>query len=109
MVFGKKEEKKTMAEAIVLLRQSMEKINSRLDKIEQQPKEVKQEVKPEVTPEAKPVSKKEELAFMIYDQPIKHKRIIIDNTDKENPIIYDVESALAKILNDVAYLRKALA
>ena len=109
-MFEKKKKEKetsedlTMQEAIVELGKSMKTINSRLDVIEK-PKEVK----PETTPETKPEVIQVEPKFMVYDQPIKHKRVIIDNTDKENPLVLDIESALSKILNDVAALKKALA
>lgn len=113
-MFEKKKKEKetsedlTMQEAIVELGKSMKTINSRLDVIEK-PKEVKPETTPETTPETKPEVIQVEPKFMVYDQPIKHKRVIIDNTDKENPLVLDIESALSKILNDVAALKKALA
>ena len=113
MVFGKKnkeeEDKKelTRDEAIVVMGKSMAAISSRLDKMEKQPQEQPKEVEQPVQPQ--PQVKKDIPKFMVYDQPIKHKRVIIDNTDPENPAVYDIESALATLLNDVEKLKKALA
>ncbi len=116
MGFGnkKKEEEKskdlTMQEAIVELGKTMNTINTRLDKMEQQPEPQPQPpVTPAATtPEVKPKVKVEE-KFIVYDQPTQHQRVIIDQTDKDNPIVYDIETALAKLLNEVATLKKALA
>lgn len=108
MVFGNKEKKReelTMQEAIVELGKTMKTINSRLDKIEEQPKEVKPEEQEEPKEEKKLIVKKKIPNFMVYDQPIKTKRVIVDNTDKDNPQVYDIEAAIAKILNVMAELK----
>ena len=108
MVFRKKneeEEKKelTMQEAIVTMGKTIANINSRLDKQEQKPQEQHKEVEQPVQQVKKAVER-----FVVYDQPIEHKRHILDNTDPENPVVYDIETALVKILNDVEHLKKAL-
>jgi len=110
MPFGKKkkeeEEKKelTMQEAIVEIGHGLKEIREEITELKKQPKEVQP-----ATPEpVKPQVKQETPSFMIYDEPIKFKRVVIDNSNPDNPIVYDTETALAKILNDIAEMKKAL-
>ncbi|GAG87281.1 unnamed protein product, partial [marine sediment metagenome] len=101
----------TTQEAMLELGKSMKAINTRLDKMEEQPKPEPQPLPEQPTPAAAneiQQPKQEVLKFTVYDETIKTKRHIIDNSDPEKPIVYDIETAMAKILNELVYLRKAL-
>jgi len=107
-MFKKKENKEedTMATAIVDISKGMKELVGRMDKLEKKPVEpVTEPVKPEV---AKPVIKNQQPTYIVHDQPVKTKRIILDITNEENPIVYDRDAAIAEILNKLTKIEKSI-
>lgn len=111
MGFGNKKEKeeKELAanEAIVELGKAMKAINTRLDKMEQQPKEVKPVEQP-ATPEIKPQVVKQPQRYIVQDVATATQPTIYDLKDKENPQPLDLHAAIVEVLNRLSSLKTDL-
>ncbi len=106
-----KKEEATVAQAIVDISKGMKDVVDRLEKLEKQP--VTEPVKPEeATPNdkiaTKPEIKQKLPTYVVHDQSIKTKRIILDVSDEENPIVYDTEAAIVEVLNKLEKIDKAI-